>query len=169
MHELRMGLCAMLLGAAPWIGLLEGCRPRTSPNLTGASRSVPAHGIHSTGAEGARRVTRANGPSQASVDPEYQPSPTSSGPAPKLPDVPWLPQRNRLARAGVYTVWGASFSLRHSALKPRIMGSIVQIHGVIGETNLLEAPLCAVHRVGLADPEGCKSSLPRFWLCDEVD
>jgi hypothetical protein len=43
------------------------------------------------------------------------------------------------------------------------------ITGVIGRSNIGEAPRCALHKPGIADEEGCKAPVPTFWLCDTLD
>jgi hypothetical protein len=82
-------------------------------------------------------------------------------PTPKFPDYP-------LRSGEAYTVWGAGVLLRghdRSAFK----GGELSITGVIGYSNLEDAPRCALHRPGVADPEGCTSPIPTFWLCDTLD
>jgi tetratricopeptide (TPR) repeat protein len=66
-----------------------------------------------------------------------------------------------------YTVWGASYYLRSANHRSEIYGKPVAIVGYIGKTNLPDAPRCAVHRSGLADPEDCRAPIPAFWLCDQ--
>jgi hypothetical protein len=95
----------------------------------------------------------------------YLPRPAYRGPQPALPAVPRLPTRD-LRRGDAYTVWGASSSLRHPVRRRSIGGKRIKIRGVIKATNLPQAPKCAVHPPGKADPEGCRPLLPAFWLCD---
>lgn len=97
----------------------------------------------------------------------YVPRKPYSGPRPKLPTVPKLPVRP-LKVGDAYTVWGASYSLRHSSLRATVDGKSIRIRGVIGKTNLPTAPLCAVHPPGRADPEGCRAPVPTLWLCDRM-
>jgi hypothetical protein len=33
----------------------------------------------------------------------------------------------------------------------------------------MDAPECAVHKAGKADPEGCKAPVPTFWVADSKD
>ncbi len=89
-------------------------------------------------------------------------------PATGLPPVPTLPQRP-IKVGNAYTVWGASYSLRHAALHDSIDGKTIEVRGVIGKTNLMEAPKCAVHPPGIADPPDCRPMVPEFWLCDARD
>lgn len=97
----------------------------------------------------------------------YVPRPAYSGPQPSLPTVPTLPKRE-LRRGPAYTVWGASSSLRHPVRRKLVDGQMIQVRGVIKQTNLPEAPRCAVHPPGKADPPGCTAPLPEFWLCDQL-
>ena len=71
-------------------------------------------------------------------------------------------------RAGdAYTVFGASYFLRYRARE--VTGKPVAITGYIVKTNFDEAPRCAVHRAGVADPENCHAGIPAFWLGDQPD
>jgi hypothetical protein len=103
----------------------------------------------------------------AKPKPRYVPRPAYSGPQPSLPAVPTLPKRE-LQRGQAYTVWGASSSLRHPVRRARVDGKTISVRGVIQQTNLPEAPRCAVHRPGQADPPNCTAPLPTFWLCDHL-
>ena len=91
-------------------------------------------------------------------------------PAPKtqitLPAVPNVPQ-TPIKRGDVYTVWGASYSLRSRVLHKDIADKPLTLEGYIVDTNLMEAPECAVHKGGKADPENCKPAVPTFWLGDD--
>jgi len=119
----------------------------------------------STGPQGAAALPLVTVPSANTDDPAAE----SSAPAPSttgLPPVPRLAKRP-IKVGGAYTVWGASYSLRHVALHDSIDGQTIEVRGVIGKTNLMDAPRCAVHPPGIADPPGCQSSLPEFWLCDD--
>jgi tetratricopeptide (TPR) repeat protein len=72
-----------------------------------------------------------------------------------------------------FTVWGASYALRSRAHQSEVVGEgdehAITITGYITRTNLPDAPKCSVHRPGRADPEGCVSPLPTFWLGDAPD
>ena len=91
-------------------------------------------------------------------------------PAPKvqitLPPVANVPQ-TPIKRGDVYTVWGASYSLRSRVLHKDIAEKPMTLEGYIVDTNLAEAPECAVHKGGKADPESCKPAVPTFWLADD--
>jgi len=83
-----------------------------------------------------------------------------------LPAVPNVPQ-TPIKRGDVYTVWGASYSLRSRVLHKDIADKPLTLEGYIVDTNLLQAPECAIHKGGKADPESCKPPVPTFWLGDE--
>jgi hypothetical protein len=91
----------------------------------------------------------------------------STSSIPTLPAVPSLPER--AVRAGdAYTVWGASYSLRSPVHRAEVEKTI-QLVGYITKTNLPDAPRCAVHPSGMADPEDCRTPIPTFWLGDTPD
>lgn len=101
----------------------------------------------------------------------HEPATESTAPAPSatgLPSVPKLPERP-IKVGDVYTVWGASYSLRHPALHDSIAGKTIEVGGVIAKTNLMDAPKCAVHPPGIADSTDCRARVPEFWLCDKRD
>jgi hypothetical protein len=68
-----------------------------------------------------------------------------------------------------YTVWGASYYLRSRPHRHEVTGESIRVTGYVTKTNLPDAPACAVHRTGKADPEDCKAPLPTFWLGDSPD
>jgi hypothetical protein len=85
-----------------------------------------------------------------------------------LPPVPTLPDRPE--RAGDdFTVWGASVALRSRFRRASVTERPITITGYIVRTNLSEAPRCAVHRAGVADPPGCTAPVPAFWIGDTPD
>ena len=92
-----------------------------------------------------------------------RPAPKSQITLPAVPNVPQTP----IKRGDVYTVWGASYSLRSRVYHKDIEGKPLTLEGYIVETNLAEAPECAVHKGGKADPENCKPPVPTFWLGDD--
>ena len=97
---------------------------------------------------------------------EYQPRPAPSGAQPTLPAVPNLPTAP-VKKGDVYTVWGASLTLRSAVHHTEINNQKVTIEGYVTKTNMEDAPECAVHKSGEADPEGCRPPVPTFWLCDQ--
>ncbi len=92
-----------------------------------------------------------------------RPAPRTQITLPAVPNVPQTP----LKRGDVYTVWGASYSLRSRVLHKDIAEKPLTLEGYIVDTNLMEAPECAVHKGGKADPENCKPPVPTFWLGDD--
>ncbi|MEB2313282.1 MAG: hypothetical protein OZ921_09580 [Sorangiineae bacterium] len=98
----------------------------------------------------------------------YKPKPAPSGVKATLPPVPNVAQRP-LKSGDAYTVWGASYSLRSRVHRRDVAGKNISITGYIIKTNLAEAPACAVHKTGKADPEGCNAPVPAFWIADTAD
>lgn len=106
-------------------------------------------------------------PSATVAAPSYVPLPSATASA-LLPAMPRPPSRP--LRAGEdFTVWGASFSLRNRFERASIAGSSITIAGFVVATNLAKAPRCTVHPRGVADPPGCSSQFPTFWLGDTKD
>jgi hypothetical protein len=91
-----------------------------------------------------------------------------SGVIPPLPAVPTVPERP-LRVGSAYTVWGASVAFRGRRELSDPKGTVVSITGVIGRSNVTEAPSCALHAPSIADPRNCSALLPAFWLCDSSD
>jgi hypothetical protein len=84
-----------------------------------------------------------------------------------LPAVPTLDLPPR--RSGdAFTVWGAGYTLRSAAHRAEVEYQ-VRVVGYITKTNLADAPRCAVHRDGTADPADCHAPIPTFWLGDTPD
>ena len=84
---------------------------------------------------------------------------------PPVPNVPKKPIKNGHA----YTIWGASYSLRSRVHRKEVAGKKLTLVGYITKTNLADAPACAVHKGGKADPENCKPPIPAFWIGDSKD
>jgi len=97
---------------------------------------------------------------------KYEPKPVHSGSKASLPAVPTLPTKP-VKKGDMYTVWGASLYLRSMVHHEEVNHQKLTIEGYVNKTNLMDAPECAVHKYGKADPEGCKPPVPTFWLCDE--
>ncbi len=98
----------------------------------------------------------------------YQAKPAPSGMKATMPMVPNVPQRP-LKSGDAYTIWGASYSLRSRVHHKDVAGKKISITGYIIKTNLPDAPACAVHKTGKADPEGCNAPVPSFWIADSKD
>ena len=71
--------------------------------------------------------------------------------------------------SGVLTVWGAAYYLRNPHHQREVLAEPISIQGYVTKTNLADAPRCAVHRAGEADPENCRPEIPAFWLGDYPD
>jgi hypothetical protein len=97
---------------------------------------------------------------------KYKPRPAPSGARASLPPVPNVPKRP-IKKGGAYTVWGASYYLRSRVHNEEVNHKSISVTGWIGHTNLMQAPECAVHKGGQADPEGCKPDVPAYWICDK--
>lgn len=103
-----------------------------------------------------------------SEEAKYEPRPANSGAKASLPSVPTL-QKKPIKQGDAYTVWGAAYYLRSNVHRKDIVGKDITVTGYITKTNLMEAPACAVHKTGKADPEGCKAPVPTFWIGDTKD
>jgi len=101
-------------------------------------------------------------------DVKYVPKPANTGTKANLPSVPSLAKKP-IKQGEDYTVWGASYYLRSVVHRKEIVGKDVTLVGYITKTNLADAPACAVHKAGKADPEGCKAPVPTFWIGDTKD
>ena len=85
------------------------------------------------------------------------------------PPPPRAPARRKKIDDGTYTVWGALSAFQSPAERADVDGKQITVEGYIVATNLAEAPRCAVHKTGEADPEGCSAPLPELWLADSPD
>ncbi len=94
-----------------------------------------------------------------------QPAPKVQANLPPVPNIPSTP----IKRGDVYTVWGAGYSLRSRVLHKDVADKPISVEGYISDTNLMQAPECAVHKGGKADPEDCKPPVPTFWVGDTKD
>jgi tetratricopeptide (TPR) repeat protein len=107
-----------------------------------------------------------------SAEPERRPSLEAPTTPVRLPSVPTFPERP-LKDGDAFTVWGASYALRSRAHRRDVVREgperFITITGFVTKTNLPDAPKCAVHRPGRADPPDCPRPLPTFWLGDTKD
>ncbi len=101
-------------------------------------------------------------------EPVYTPKPAVSGAKASLPAVPNVPQKP-IKNGENYTVWGASYYLRNRVHHSDVADKKLTIQGYITKTNLADAPKCAIHEAGKADPEGCRAPVPTFWVSDTKD
>jgi len=99
---------------------------------------------------------------------KYVPHPANSGAKASLPPVANVPKKP-IKNGDAYTVWGASYYLRSPVHTKEVSRKKLSVTGYITKTNLGEAPACAVHKGGKADPENCKPPIPAFWLGDSKD
>lgn len=108
-------------------------------------------------------------------DKPYEPKPAySGGKKPNLPKVPTLPNKSK-QNGDDWSVWGASHDLRSRVHEKRFEGKTISIVGWVVKTNYDQAPECAIHKIGKADPPDCKGPgggaipTPAFWIADEPD
>lgn len=99
---------------------------------------------------------------------KYEPVPAVSGISVALPPVPTI-QEKPIKDGDAYTVWGASYHMRNRVHEKEVVDQKLTLVGYITKTNLAEAPECAVHKTGEADPEDCKPPIPTFWIGDSKD
>ena len=98
----------------------------------------------------------------------YKPRGAASGARAALPPAANLPKRP-MKNGDNWTVWGASYSLRSRVHRKEVANKRLSIAGYIVKTNIKDAPECAVHKAGKADPENCKAPVPAFWIGDSKD
>lgn len=98
----------------------------------------------------------------------YKAAPAWSGKKPSMPAPPTL--TNAPVKVGdAYTIAGASHHLRSRIHDKEVTKASITIQGYIVEENISDAPACAIHKTGKADPEDCKSEIPSFWIADTKD
>jgi tetratricopeptide (TPR) repeat protein len=106
----------------------------------------------------------------SAVPPVASPRPQPVAPVALSPGMPVAHLELQPLRVGdAYTVWGASYLFRSGVHTREVTAKPIAITGYIVKTNLGEAPRCAVHRSGIADPENCRANIPAFWLGDRPD
>jgi hypothetical protein len=71
-----------------------------------------------------------------------------------------------IKKGDVYTIEGAAHHLRSTLHSKEVSGKEIVIEGYIVETNIDDAPACALHDVGKEDPETCKTDIPSFNIAD---
>jgi hypothetical protein len=69
-----------------------------------------------------------------------------------------------LKKGDAFTVEGASHHLRSELHGKEVNGKELVFEGYIVESNLEDAPACALHDVGKEDPETCKTEIPSFYI-----
>jgi hypothetical protein len=98
----------------------------------------------------------------------YKAAPAWSARKPSLPAPPQLTSAP-IKVGDAYTIAGASHQLRSRIHDKEVTKASITIQGYIVEENISDAPACAVHKTGKADPEECKSEIPSFWIADTKD
>lgn len=98
----------------------------------------------------------------------YKATPAWSGKVPNLPAPPTLPQI-QTKQGDAYTVAGIIHHLKSRIHSKEVTSKEVTIVGYIVESNLPDAPACAIHPTGKQDPENCTPPVPRFAIADQKD
>jgi hypothetical protein len=119
---------------------------------------------------GVRAPEHSAPPNAASCEqiPDEAPEPAYSGKAASLPNIPQLPILP-IKSGNDYTVYGAIHHLRNPIYSAEIQKGEITIEGWISRTNYDEAPRCAVHATGKADPEDYRAPIPAFWVADSAE
>ena len=104
-------------------------------------------------------------PACTNTDDVYKPPPAYSGPKATLPAVPSLPSMP-IKVGDAFSVYGAIHHLNSSVHGPEVNDKELTLVGYIVQCNMETVDVCAVHKKGKADPEGCKTEIPTFWLSD---
>ena len=95
----------------------------------------------------------------------YKPTPAYSGKKADLPAVPTLPN-NPVKIGDAFTVFGAIHQLQSRYHHDDVTKKDIAIQGYIVDTNIQNAPACAIHKIGKKDPDDCKAEIPSFWISD---
>ena len=99
-------------------------------------------------------------------DEAYKPAPAWSGRKPNLPAPPALPN-TPIKNGDAYTVYGAAHQLRSSIHSKEVTSKDITIEGYIVDSNIPNAPACAIHKTGKKDDDNCKDvPIPSFWIAD---
>lgn len=106
------------------------------------------------------------------ADEPYKPAAEWTGRKPSLPSPPTLSSAP-IKVGEAYTVHGASHHLRSRNHAEEVTKAPITIEGYIVAENIADAPSCAIHKLGKADPENCPGvgqppiEIPSFWIADE--
>lgn len=95
----------------------------------------------------------------------YKPVPAWSGRKASLPSVPTLPS-TPIKNGSDYTIYGSIHQLNSSIHSADVNNKEITIIGYIVKSNMDTVDKCAIHKTGKADPEGCKTEIPTFWISD---
>jgi hypothetical protein len=71
-----------------------------------------------------------------------------------------------ISEGTVMSVARASAALRSPEHRAEVDGKEIRVAGYVVRSTIDEVPLCAVHRAGIEDPQGCAPPVPTFWLAD---
>lgn len=104
------------------------------------------------------------------ADDPYTPTPAWSGRKPTLPNPPTL-STTPIKAGDVYSVYGAGHQLRSRIHNADVTKNSITIQGYIVQENISDAPKCAIHKTGKADPADCPPAgqtieIPSFWIAD---
>jgi len=99
------------------------------------------------------------------ADEPYKATPAWSGKKAAPPAVPTLPT-NPIKSGDAFTIFGARHHLQSRIHDKEVTSKDITIVGYIVQENVTDAPECAVHKSGKADPETCKAEIPSFWIAD---
>jgi hypothetical protein len=99
------------------------------------------------------------------ADEPYKATPAWSGKKAAPPAVPTLPT-NPIKSGDAFTIFGARHHLQSRIHDKEVTSKDITIVGYIVQENVSDAPECAVHKSGKADPETCKAEIPSFWIAD---
>lgn len=103
-----------------------------------------------------------------SGDKPYEAAPAWSGRKASLPPVPALPT-TPIKSGDAFTIYGATHHLHSRIHEKDVTTKPITITGYIVAENITDAPACAIHKTGKADPEDCKAEIPSFWIADTKD
>jgi hypothetical protein len=99
-------------------------------------------------------------------DEPYKATPAWSGRKASLPPVPQLPS-TPIKNGDSFTVFGAIHHLNSRIHSADVTAKEISITGYIVESNIPDAPKCAIHKVGKKDPDDCINvPIPSFYLVD---
>lgn len=98
----------------------------------------------------------------------YKAAPAWSGRKASLPSIPSLPT-TPIKAGDAFTIYGATHHLHSRMHEKEVTSKPITIQGYIVAENVSEAPACAIHKTGKADPEDCKTEIPSFWIADTKD
>ncbi len=98
----------------------------------------------------------------------YKATPAWSGKVPNMPAPPTLPTLNKKV-GDSYTVAGVIHDLHSRMHAKEVTSKEISLVGYIVDSNLPDAPGCALHETGKADIEGCTAPVPRFAIADSKD